>query len=339
MRTAVITAAGEVELRRIPVPDVGDSEVLVRIAACGICTMEANLYAGRMTVYPAAAGHEISGWVEQVGATAAGLEDMPAVGSLVTLDGLPRCGACRACRRGQSAICVALQGRVREADGAIAMGAGLADHIVLPASRVWSVGDTDPAVAAMGEPLACVVHSLRRGGFRAGDRVTVIGAGYMGHLHLAVARELGARGVAVVERDEERRTAVAAAGADAAVRPEDVARLPAADVVFVTIASAECIAAALAAVADGGTIVLFGGAPDGPPADLPGYEVHRRQLTVTGSFSHEPDDWRTAAELLRGGSLSPRLERLVTARYGLDEVEKALQQAAETPVYRVVVTP
>ncbi|QLH22033.1 zinc-binding dehydrogenase [Streptomyces sp. Rer75] len=339
MRTAVITAAGEVELRRIPVPDVGDSEVLVRIAACGICTMEANLYAGRMAVYPAAAGHEISGWVERVGATAAGLEDMPAVGSLVTLDGLPRCGACRACRRGQSAICVALQGRVREADGAIAMGAGLADHIVLPASRVWSVGDTDPAVAAMGEPLACVVHSLRRGGFRAGDRVTVIGAGYMGHLHLAVARELGARGVAVVERDEERRTAVAAAGADAAVRPEDVAQLPAADVVFVTIASAECIAAALAAVADGGTIVLFGGAPDGPPAELPGYEVHRRQLTVTGSFSHEPADWRTAAELLRGGSLAPRLEGLVTARYGLDEVEKALKQASETPVYRVVVTP
>ncbi|MBL1099677.1 zinc-dependent alcohol dehydrogenase [Streptomyces coffeae] len=338
MRTAVITAPGQVEIREIPVPDVGDSEVLVRIAACGICTMEANLYAGRMNVYPAAAGHEISGWVEKVGAKAADLEDMPAVGSLVTLDGLPRCGTCRACRRGQSAICVALQGQVRE-DGAIAMGAGLGEYIVLPASRVWSVGDTDPAVAAMGEPLACVVHSLRRGGFRAGDRVTVIGAGYMGRLHLAVARHLQARGVCVVERDQQRLAAIADAGADAAVTPEDVGHLAPADVVFVTIASRESIATALASVADGGTIVLFGGGPDGPPAELPGYEVHRRQLTVTGSFSHEPDDWRAAAELLRGGGLAERLRTLVTARYALDEVEKALQQTAGTPVYRVVVTP
>ncbi|MEU1789245.1 alcohol dehydrogenase catalytic domain-containing protein [Streptomyces sparsogenes] len=337
MRTAVITAAGEVDVREIPVPDVGDSEVLVRIAACGVCTMEANLYAGRMPVYPSAAGHEIAGWVERVGEKAAGLEDMPEVGSLVTIDGLPRCGTCRSCRAGQSAICVALQGNVRE-DGAITMGEGLADYIKVHASRVWSVGDTDPAVAAMGEPLACVVHSLRRGGFRAGDRVTVIGAGYMGHLHLAVAKQLQARSVAVVEQDEQRLAAIAAAGADAAVAPGDIGQLPQADVVFVTIASRESIALALAAVADGGRIVLYGGS-DGPPAELPGYEVHRRQLTVTGSFSHEPEDWRAAAELLRGGALNGRLETLVTARYALDEVEKALKQAAETPVYRVVVTP
>ncbi|MET8072666.1 hypothetical protein ABZU86_24335, partial [Streptomyces sp. NPDC005271] len=77
----------------------------------------------------------------------------------------------------------------------------------------------------------------------------------------------------------------------------------------------------------------------GPPAEVPGYEVHRRQLTVTGPFSHEPDDWRAATEPLRGGELTGPLATLITARYALDEVEKALQQAAETPVYRVVVTP
>ncbi|MEK8171070.1 alcohol dehydrogenase catalytic domain-containing protein [Streptomyces sp. M19] len=77
MRTAVITAPGQVDLREIPVPDVGESEVLVRVAACGLCTMEANLYAGRMPVYPSAAGHEISGYVERVGSRAAELEDMP----------------------------------------------------------------------------------------------------------------------------------------------------------------------------------------------------------------------------------------------------------------------
>ncbi|TVL89227.1 zinc-binding dehydrogenase [Streptomyces sp. SAJ15] len=338
MRTAVITAAGRVEVGEIPVPEVGDSEVLVRIAACGLCTMEGNLYAGRMPVYPTAAGHEVSGWVERIGARAAELEDTPAVGSLVTVDLLTRCGACRACRRGDSAICAAPQGGVRS-DGAITMGAGLSEYVRVPAGHVWSVGDADPALAAMGEPLACVVHSLRRGAFRPGDRVTVIGAGFMGHLHLALARHFQARGVVVVERDEQRRAAIEPAGPDAVVAPERLAEVEKADVVFVTIASAPAIATALEAVADGGRIVLFGGSPDGPPAELPGYEVHRRQLTVTGSYSQEPEDWRTAAELLRGGALTERLERLVTARYPLNEVEKALRQTAETPVYRVVVTP
>ncbi|WKX70539.1 zinc-binding dehydrogenase [Streptomyces sp. XD-27] len=338
MRTAVITAAGQVDLRDIPVPDVGDDEVLVRVAACGLCTMEGNLYAGRMPVYPTAAGHEVAGWVERVGARAGELEDVPGVGELVAVDLLTRCGACRGCRGGGSAVCASPQGGMR-ADGAITMGAGLAEYVRVPAAQVWSVGDIAPELAAMGEPLACVVHSLRRGGFQAGDRVTVIGAGYMGHLHLALARHFQARSVVVVERDEQRRVDILAAGPDAAVAPDRLADVPRADVVFVTIASRESIATALEAVADGGRIVLFGGSPDGPPAELPGYEVHRRQLTVTGSYSQEPADWRTAAELLRGGALTARLEPLVSARYPLDDVEQALRQTAETPVYRVVVTP
>lgn len=148
--------------------------------------------------------------------------------------------------------------------------------------------------------------------------------------------QLPPRGRRFPERDEQRLAASAAAGADAAVTPENIADLPTANVAFVTIAPKEAIASVLAAVADGATIVLFGG---GPPAEVPGYEVHRRQLTVTGPFSHEPDDWRAAAEPLRGGELTGPLATLITARYALDEVEKALQQAAETPVYRVVVTP
>lgn len=338
MRSAVITAAGHVEVREIPVPEVGDTEILVKVGAVGLCTMEANLYSGRMPIYPTAAGHEISGRVAQVGAAAAELDDAPQVGDLVTVDLLKRCGTCRPCRNGLTAVCESPQGVVRD-DGAIPMGAGLADYVKVPAGHVWTVGDADPEHSAMGEPLACVVHSLRRGSFTAGDRVTVIGAGFMGHLHLALTRHYQARSVVVVEQDAERRAAIAGAGADAVVSPEELPQQPKADVVFVTITSAASIAAALSACADGGRIVLFGGSADAPAAELPGYEVHRRQLTVTGSYSQEPADWRVVAELLRGGTLSSALAPLVTSRYSLDDVEKGLKQAAETPVYRVIVNP
>ena len=336
MRIAVVTSPQKVELRETPVPDCGADDVLVRVEACGLCTMEANLYRGTMPVYPVAAGHEVSGRVERVGARAAALEDSPAVGDLVIADLLTRCGGCRSCRRGDSAVCESPQGGLLP-DGTITMGAGLAEYVTVPAAQAWTVGDADPLHAAMGEPLACVVHSLRRAGLRAGDRVTILGAGYMGRLHLALARHLQARSVSVVEPDPERREAARAAGADAAVAPEAVSELPRADTVFVTIASGPAIVTALTACADGGRIVLFGGSPDVPPAQFPGYEVHRRQLTVTGSYSQEPEDWRTVAALLRHGTLASDLDALVSARHELADVEAALARVCGEPVYRVYV--
>lgn len=336
MRIAVVTSPGQVDLRETPVPECGEQDVLVRIEACGLCTMEASLYRGTMPVYPVAAGHEVSGRVERIGVRAAALEDAPAVGDLVTIDLLTRCGGCRSCRRGDSAVCESPQGG-RLPDGTITMGAGLADYVAVPAAQAWAVGDTDPMHAAMGEPLACVVHSLRRAGLGAGDRVTILGAGYMGRLHLSLARHLQARSVSVVEPDPERRRAAQAAGADAAVAPEAVPDLPRADTVFVTIASGPAIATALTACADGGRIVLFGGSPDVPPAELPGYEVHRRQLTITGSYSQEREDWRTAAALLRHGTLADELDSLVSARYELTDVQAALARVSGEPVYRVYV--
>ncbi|MGW6917099.1 zinc-dependent alcohol dehydrogenase [Kitasatospora sp. NPDC054939] len=338
MRIAVVTSPRSLEIRETPVPEIGEDDVLVRVAACGLCTMEAKLYTGAMPVYPVAAGHEVSGRIERVGARAAALEDAPAVGDLVTVDLLTRCGTCRNCRAGDSAVCASPQGSLLP-DGTISMGAGLAEYVRVPAAHAWPVGDADPRHAAMGEPLACVVHSLRRGSFRAGDRVAVVGAGYMGRLHQLLARHEQARSITVVETDDARRAAALQAGADHAVTPDQVDGLPKADVVFVTIASREAIAVAFRAAADGARIVLFGGSHDTPDAVLPGYEVHRRQLTVTGSYSQEPADWRTAAALLRSGVLADGLAELVTSRHELADAEQALTESSGSPVYRVFVEP
>ncbi|MFB7664982.1 zinc-binding dehydrogenase [Kitasatospora sp. NPDC056138] len=338
MRVALVTSPGTVEIRETPLPEMGEDDVLVRISACGLCTMEAKLYTGTMPVYPVAAGHEVSGRIERVGARAAALEDAPVVGDLVTLDLLTRCGACRSCRGGNSAVCASPQGGLLP-DGSITMGAGLAEYVKVPAAHAWRVGDADPLHAAMGEPLACVVHSFGRAAFRPDDRVTVVGGGFMGRLHQLLAQHHQARTVTVVETDAARREAALAAGADHAVTPDEVTELPRADVVFVTIASAEAIATAFEAAADGARLVLFGGSHDAPEAALPGYEVHRRQLTVTGSYSQEPADWRTAAALLRSGVLAEGLAQLVTSRHELADVEKALAESSGSPAYRVFVEP
>ena len=186
MKVAVVTGPGSVELRDEPRPRPGPDDVVVEVAACGLCTMERRLFSGTKRIYPVAPGHEAAGRVVEVGEAAAGLDGSPRVGDLVTMDLLTRCGTCRMCRRGRSALCKRPQGGALS-DGTISMGAGLSEAVRVAAAQTFAVGEIPVEHATMGEPLACVVHSVRLSGFRSGDRVAVIGAGYMGRLHMCTA--------------------------------------------------------------------------------------------------------------------------------------------------------
>lgn len=337
MQVAVVTGPGQVELREEPEPRLAPDEVLVEVAACGLCTMERRLYLGEKPIYPVAPGHEVSGTVVAAGELVDGLPGAPAVGERVTVDLLTRCGACRQCRRGRSALCRVPQGGALS-DGTISMGAGLAEYVKVRAVQAWSVGDADLALASMGEPLACVAHSVRLSGFRAGDRVAVTGGGFMGRLHQALTRRLGAAEVGVVDVSDARLADAAAAGASWTATPEEAAeRLGAADIVFVTAGVPGALELATRLCDDGGTIVLYGAFPKDHLASVAPDAIHHHEQSIVGVYSQEPEDWRTAAGLLASGALAADLEPLVTARFGLADVAGALELASSSPVYRVLV--
>ena len=338
VRVAVITAPGEVELRDEPSPPLGPDELLVEVAACGLCTMERRLFSGEKRVYPVAPGHEVAGRVVAAGATAAGLPGAPRLGDLVTVDLLTRCGACRACRRGRTALCKHPQGGALS-DGTISMGAGLADAVRVPAKQAYPVGDVPVEVAAMGEPLACTVHSLRMGGFRTGDRVAVIGGGYMGRLHLALMRQRGAVEAGVMDVSGDRRDDAVHAGAHWTAHPDEARTAHAhdVDVVVITAGAPGALELGLDLLDEGGTVVLYGAFPKEALVGVPADAIHHHEQTIAGVYSHEPEDWFVAAGLIRSGVLARDLEVLVTARFGLDRVGEALTLAAWSPVYRVLV--
>ena len=312
--------------------------------------MERRLFSGTKRIYPVAPGHEAAGRVVEVGEAAAGLDGSPRAGDLVTMDLLTRCGTCRMCRRGRSALCKRPQGGALS-DGTISMGAGLSEAVRVAAAQTFAVGEIPVEHATMGEPLACVVHSVRLSGFRAGDRVAVIGAGYMGRLHMAVCRAWGAASVGFVDVSEARRAEAVAAGADRTAAPDELTApgdsggsgglldgwAGAHDVVFVTAGVPGTVEAALDLCDDGGSVVLYGAFPVEVTATVGVDRIHHHELSVIGVYSQEPSDWQTAAGLLRSGVLGADLDRLVTARYGLDDVADALELAATSPVYRVLV--
>ena len=337
MQVAVVTGPGTVELRDEPRPAVGATDVLVEVGTCGLCTMERRLFDGTKPVYPVAPGHEAAGRVVEAGQAVASLPGTPQVGDLVTMDLLTRCGTCHMCRRGRSALCKRPQGGTLS-DGTISMGAGLAEVVRVAAAQTYRVGEIPVEHAAMGEPLACVVHSVRLGGFRAGDRVAVVGAGYMGRLHLSLCRAWGASEVGLIDVSEPRRAEAAEAGADRVAGPDELAGwIGQHDVVFVTAGTPGAVELALDLCDDAGTVVLYGAFPRDAMASVGADRIHHHELSIVGVFSHEPEDWRTAAGLLQSGALGADLDRLVTARYRLAEVADALALAVSQPVYRVMV--
>jgi L-iditol 2-dehydrogenase len=337
MRVAVVTGPGAIELRDEPDPGVGDDEVLVAVGACGLCTMERRLFLGEKQVYPVAPGHEVAGRVIGVGNAVAGLPGSPQIGATVAVDLLTRCGTCSSCRRGRSALCKQPQGGTL-ADGTISMGAGLADYVIAPVAQAYPTGDAPIEHASMTEPLACVAHSVRLSGFRAGDRVALIGGGYMGRLHLALCRALGAMDIGVVDVSEERRADAEAAAAAWTASPDDArARTGTNDIVFITAGAPGALELGLALADDAATIVLYGAFPKDLAVPVAPDAIHHHELSIVGVYSQEPEDWRIASAFIASGVVAADLDALVTARYELDDVAEAFRLASHSPVYRVLV--
>lgn len=336
MKVAVITGPGAVELREEPDPTPGPDQVVVEVAACGICTFERRLFAGDKKWYPVAPGHEAGGVIVAVGSAVEGLAGSPEVGSRVTFDLLTRCGTCGPCRRGKTSLCRHRQGRILS-DGTISMG-GFSDTIAIDAKSVFPIGDAPMTHAAMGEPIACCVHSLRQGGFQPGDRVAIIGGGLMGRIHMALARVGAAGSIGVIDISEERLDAALEAGADWVATPEDALEVGSMqDVIFVTAMAGVELAVEMAD--KGGTVVLYSAFDKDLPATVGADKSHREEVAIVGAFSQEPEDWKYGAGLIRSGLIADELESLVTARFPFEKIGEALELVTTEPTYRVFVEP
>ncbi|MGN0685370.1 MAG: alcohol dehydrogenase catalytic domain-containing protein, partial [Gemmiger sp.] len=176
-----------IETRPLVLPDPGPGQVLVRVAACGVCGTDVHIYHGGKgsadVTPPVVLGHEFSGIIEKLGD---GVEDLE-VGQLVTVDPNIYCGKCRPCRQGQKQMCHHMRAVGVNMDG------GFAECCLVPSAQCVPVPEgTDPELAAMAEPLACCLHGIDRAGIRPGENVLVVGGGTIGQIMLQLARIAGA---------------------------------------------------------------------------------------------------------------------------------------------------
>lgn len=328
------------EVRDIELSDLKDNEVLVKNMACGICGTDVHIYhgeAGSATVNPPIVlGHEFSGVIEKVGDKVTAVK----VGDHVTIDPNMYCGKCRSCRMGRKQNCENLIAL------GVNMNGGFAEYTIAPEAQCFTIHkDVDFDVAAMAEPLACVIHGIDQTQLHAGQSVVVIGGGTIGLLMVQMAKLSGAATVVLSEPVEMRRKLGRKLGADFTIDPikEDITEKmleytgrTGADVVI------ECVGKVFAAeqaikFADYGAMVLLFSVPS-PNAilNLPLFDLYKKELKLVGSMIN-PDTHQRAVNLINSGKI--KVKELITHVYGLDDLDGAIHKQMSNDSIKVVVHP
>jgi L-iditol 2-dehydrogenase len=312
MRAAILHAPGDLRVETVPDPEPGPGEVVLEIAAALSCGTDVKSVArGHPSIasYPSPLGHEFAGTVRE---GAAGF----APGDRVFCGNSAPCGECRACARGRESLCEDLQ---------YLLG-GFAERVLVPARiaerNLHRVpGALDLRLAALAEPLGCVVHGLDV--VEAGDSAAILGAGSLGLMHCALLVSAGARTI-VLDPHPERLAAAGRFGAAETVLaergPRDAERVRAltggrgADLVVEAVGRPEAWELAVAMAAPGGTVNLFGGCARDSTFTVPTARVHYDEVTLRGSYHHAPRHLARALAILADGAwpwaelLGPEIE-------------------------------
>lgn len=323
-----VVAPNQVEVVERAVPEVGDGDALVRIAAATICHTDHYILAGGIPglSYPVTPGHEFSGVVEEVGAGVTQVKP----GARVAVETYLSCGACLHCRRGRINLCADLQEMGFQLPG------GFGQYIVAPAAKLHPIEDRfSLEEAAMTEPSANAHAVVRRAGIEAGQSVVVIGPGPIGLLVMQFARLRNPGRLILVglPRDEDRLAVGKRLGAtDTVALPPEAAEERVleltdglgADRVLQCAGSTRAAELALAVAGVNATIVIEGGG-DTIPLALNG--LIQKQLTVRGMCGWSFPDFAAALQINQSGRIE--LQALLTHRFALEEHAAAFEMTGQ----------
>ncbi len=337
MQVARLYDFGDIRIENDPRPNVGQSDILVRTRACGICSGDIMPWYIRRKA-PLVLGHEPVGVVEQVGSKVRGFRP----GERVFVHHHAPCFDCAACRRGEYVQCATWRATK------ITPG-GMAEYFLVAADNQRDTLKLPDAIAdadgVLVEPAACVVKSIRRSGLKRGESVLIIGLGIMGMMHVKLARHMGAGLIIGADLFERRAARARELGADHGIvvagdnlveQVREITGGAMADVVIVGPGTARAIATGVAAAGKGATVVQFTATPPEEELTIRPHDLYFNETRLVPSYSCGPDDTRKSLELVQAGVISAA--ELVTHRFPLMKITEAFATAQKPESLKVVVT-
>ena len=342
MKALLLSEYRHLEITQLPEPAPGPSEVLVRVAACGICGSDVHGYDGSSgrRIPPIVMGHEAAGVVTAVGAGVTSVSK----GDRVTFDSTVYCGKCPECLRGEMNLCDQRQVLGVSCDDYRRSGA-FAEFVVVPERILYKLPENLAfAEAAMLEAVAVALHAVSLVPIGKATSGLVVGAGTIGLLVQQALRVAGCSRVFVADVDRSRLELSESLGATAVFDSGDglLDRIRAltggggVDVAVEAVGISQTVGIAIESVSKGGSIVLVGNIS--PEVTIALQKVVSRQLRLQGSCA-SAGEYPRALELVSSGQI--RVQPLITAVAPLEEGPQWFERlyAREPNLMKVVLAP
>src|SRR5947207_3295481 len=325
----------------IPIPDIGSSDVLIRVAAAGICHSDAHYRAGisKIDNLPLTLGHEIAGRVEEVGGAVRHLS----AGDRVCVHYLVHCGSCEFCVRGLEQFCRSGQMIGKNRDG------GYAEFIKVPGANAFLLPDelSFEVGAIMMCSSATALHALKKARFKAGESIAIFGFGGLGFSALQLARALGCGQICVVEINPAKlasattmgAVAIDARAADPVEQIKDATAGRGVDVALELIGSAKTMRQAVLCLGPLGRAALVGLTAESMSV-LPYTELINKEVEIIGVSDHLATELPALIEFARSGKLRFPAETLRVVDLDAAQINAALDALQDSIDHvRTVIVP
>ena len=332
MRAAVLKRQGDMALEALPVPELDADQVLVQVAAVGVCGSDVHYYEhGRIGDYvvdhPLILGHELSGRIAAVGSDV----DPSRVGRRVAVEPQRPCRTCKQCKAGRYNLCPDIEFYATPPiDGAFT------EYVRIQDDFAYDIPDSvSDEAAALIEPLSVGLWACERAQIKPGSRVLIAGAGPIGIIAAQAARAYGATEIYITDIAEERLAFALEHGATHALNAlTDSAEGLDVDAFIDASGAPQAVRSGIKAVGPAGRVILVGlGADD---VELPVSYIQNREIWLSGVFRYT-NTWPLAIQLIADGKVD--LDILVTGKFALAESEEALKAGRQAGQLKAVVYP
>jgi L-iditol 2-dehydrogenase len=341
MKAAVFEAIRTIKVKEVPIPEIGDDDVLIKVVNTGICGTDWSIYNGWYSAdkLPMIPGHEFSGLIAKVG------KNNPRKlkeGDRVTADINMSCGTCYYCVRGDQLLCNDFTQLGIHTDGSFA------EYVKAPARLVHHLPDNlSFEEGAFIEPLSCCIHAAKAMNARVGGSVAVVGCG-LGVLHARMAVLRACAPVIIIGDNKKRLHIAKEMGADYTIDINEVAD-PVAEVKKLTdgrgvdyaieaVGNTKTYEQAFAMLRKGGVLSAFGITGEQDVMHIRPFEFVLGEKKVTGSCAGIGDDWPDAITLLAAGRIDPK--PLFSMKVPLEDLDWALHELRTDPsLFKIFVSP
>lgn len=342
MKALLLSQYKHLEIADLRVPAPERDEVLIRVAACGICGSDVHGYDGSSgrRIPPIVMGHEAAGTIAALGSDVRGFAE----GDRVTFDSTVFCGACAHCRRGDVNLCDHRE-VLGVSCGEFRRAGAFAEYVTVPSRILYRLPENLAfAEAAMLEAVSVALHGVSLAQVSTNSAALVVGAGMIGLLTVQALRAAGCTRIFAADLEPTRlvlagevgATAVLSSDADVVEQVMQLTEGRGVDVVIEAVGRNETVKASIESVRKGGTVVLVGNIL--PEVTLPLQKVVTRQIRLQGSCA-SAGEYPRAIELLANGTI--RVKQLISAVAPLEEGPSWFGRlyAGEPNLMKVVLTP